>query len=438
MKQNTTLRSKAGRLFLLATLPFCGMGILSSCNEAAKEAKSLTLYDCQGKVVLQEENDTFVQRPDTTCTENGTYLDLSIFNYSLEKMAGLEEVHLTIDQELQDTTNRVLLEKMGEIDVDWGTVILMETATGDIRSMVSLRNIERDTLLPLGNLAMEHRFALGSTFKVASMLVAMEDGKVTPETMVDTGNGLYMMHGAVMKDWSYGGKGGFGVISVKEVLEQSSNIGVARLIDENYGREPEQFLSGLWRAGMGRPLEIPYARANEPRMKKVDDETWSETSLPWISIGYESLLTPMQICVFYNGIANQGRMVRPRLVTSTKKGDEVEEFQAATIVDSMASLEHIRQMQDMLENVVSAPSGTGKKAKADGFKVAGKTGTAQYRYGPSYDDAIEYFISFCGYFPADAPKYTSFVGIKKTGLPASGGGHCGPVFKEIAECIMDR
>lgn len=350
------------------------------------------------------------------------------------------DIMTTIDVDLQDAAEKAIRAQVNALNAEMGVVIVMEAATGDVKAMVNLGKASDGRYYEMMNYAISKRMEPGSTFKTASVMVALEDGVITPETMVDTGDGLYIMHKAKMKDWSYGGRGGFGYIDVKTVMEQSSNIGVSRLIDEHYGSNPKKFVEGLKRVGAGIPLDIPFPGAENPIMKQNPDDkkNWYSTTLAWMSIGYESLLPPISTCTFYNGIANNGTMVRPRFVKAIMENGIVkEEFPTEVLRQKMCSDKTLKQVRDILENVVSAPNGTGKKARCNQFRVCGKTGTAQVAGKGGYKNGgVEYLISFCGFFPAENPKYTCLVCIQKKGLPASGGGHCGPVFREVAQAVM--
>lgn len=349
------------------------------------------------------------------------------------------DIVTTIDVDLQDAAEKAIRAQVEALKAEMGVVIVMEAATGDVKAMVNLGRASDGRYYEMMNYAISKRMEPGSTFKTASIMVALEDGVITPETMVETGNGLYRMYGSNMKDWSYGGRGGFGMIDVKTVMEQSSNIGVSRLIDEHYHKNPTKFVDGLKRVGAGIPLDVPFPGSQNPRMKRPEDATWSKTTLAWMSIGYESLLPPISTCAFYNGIANNGKLVRPRFVKAVMEdGMVIEEFPVEVLREKMCSDKTLAQIKDILENVVSAPNGTGKKARCPQFKVCGKTGTAQVASGKGgyHSGQVEYLISFCGFFPAENPKYTCLVCIQKKGLPASGGGHCGPVFKEVAQAVM--
>lgn len=363
--------------------------------------------------------------------------------YDREPVNGHDLVS-TIDVTMQDIAEKALVNKLKEPDVhgEKGVVILMEVATGDIKALVSMtRYINPVTgeaeYYEAQNDAINALWEPGSTFKTGSIMVALEDGKITPETTVETGSGIYMMHGRPMKDHNWH-RGGYGTLTVTQVLEYSSNVGVSRLIDENYHNCPEKYVQGLRNLGVGINLGMPMGanpRIRTPNTDKIRGN-WSETALAWMSIGYETQIPPISTLAFYNAIANNGRMVRPRFVKAEmENGQVIREFPVVTLKEKICSDRTLHDIQTILEKVVS--EGLGRKAGNKRFKVSGKTGTAQVAKNGSYASR-SYMISFCGYFPSDAPKYSCIVCIRKDGLPASGGGQCGPVFSEISQLVMNQ
>lgn len=350
------------------------------------------------------------------------------------------DLETTIDVTLQDAAEKALMRKLKEINGEMGVAVLMETATGDIKAIVNLSKCDDGAYREIQNNAIGTRMEPGSTFKTASIMVALEDGKITKNDFIDTGNGQWPMHGRVMKDHNWR-RGGYGQISVPEVLMYSSNVGVSRIIDDNYHDEPEKYVDGLYKLGVGVPLNLPIVGCAEPfvRRPNKDKSNWSKTALPWMSIGYETLLTPVSTLTFYNAIANNGKMVKPRLVRAERKnGEVVREFPVEVIKEQICSEHTLNDIREILEMVVS--KGLGKKAGCKYFKVSGKTGTAQVSKGKGgyHSGTISYLVSFCGFFPSDAPKYSCIVAIQKNGTPASGGGQCGPVFSEIAQTVMAK
>ena len=332
------------------------------------------------------------------------------------------DIITTIDVGMQDIAEKALVDKLKEINGNVGVAILMEVATGDIKAIVNMTKCNDGVYREIRNNAVSDMMEPGSTFKTASIMVALEDGYITPDQEVDTKNGVYTMYGRQMKDHNWH-RGGYGVIDITKVLMVSSNIGVSRVIDENYHNQPEKYVEGLYKLGIATPLnlDIPGA-AKKPNIRKPTKENWYKTALPWMSIGYETQVPPMNTLAFYNAIANNGKMVKPRFVKSiVKDGELVEDIPVEVLNPAIASPKTIEQIQTILEKVVS--QGLGKPAGSKQFHVSGKTGTAQVSKGTGgyKTGTTQYLVSFCGYFPSEAPKYSCIVAIQKSGLPASGG-----------------
>jgi cell division protein FtsI (penicillin-binding protein 3) len=260
--------------------------------------------------------------------------------------------------------------------------------------------------------------------------------------VIHTGSGVMEMHGRLMKDHNWR-RGGYQDINVARALEVSSNIGVSYVIDKFYGSNPTKYVQGLYRVGIHEDLKIPLVGYQPPYIRMPDTKTtdrakyWSKTTLPWMSIGYETQIAPINTVSFYNAIANNGKMMKPRFVKQlVKDGQVIREFEPEVLKERIAKPQTIKTMQTILEHVVS--QGLGRKAGSRSFKVAGKTGTAQVadQYGSYHSGTTRYWLSFAGYFPADNPRYTCIVCLKKSGLPASGGGMSGVVFHRISEGVM--
>ena len=356
------------------------------------------------------------------------------------------DIVTTIDVGIQDLAERALIEELKDPQVhgDRGVVIVMDVPTGDIKAMVNMTKCADGEYREIKNLAVSNLLEPGSVFKTASIMVALDDGVVDTSYTVDTGCGIWKMYGRDMKDHNWR-RGGYQVISLPRSLEVSSNIGVSRIIDDHYHNNPEKFVEGIRRIGLASDLHLPIAGSTAPRirMPKKNERgqylNWSKTALAWMSIGYETQIPPISTVTFYNAIANNGKMMRPRFVKKvTKNGETVKEFPPEVIKASICKEKTLKEMQTILEHVVS--QGLGKKAGSKSFKVAGKTGTAQVSQGSGgYKTGItHYLLSFAGYFPADNPMYSCIVCIEKSGLPASGGGMSGVVFHNVAEGIMAR
>ena len=353
------------------------------------------------------------------------------------------DIVTTIDVGMQDLAERALIDELKLINGNVGVAIVMEVQTGDVKAIVNMTKCDDGEYREVKNDAVSDLLEPGSVFKTASIMVALDDGVVDTNYHVDTFGGIMDMHGAKMRDHNWH-RGGYGRLSLPQTLEYSSNIGVSRIIDEHYGKNPEKFVQGIHRLGLAEDLRIPLvgsspARIRMPKMDKTGKHwaNWSKTALAWMSIGYETQVPPISTLTFYNAIANNGKMMRPRFVKQVvKNGEVLMDFPPEVIREQICKEKTLKEIQTILYHVVS--QGLGKKAGSPSFKVAGKTGTAQISKGAGgyKSGQMNYLLSFAGYFPADAPRYSCIVCIQKSGLPASGGGMSGVVFHHIAEGIM--
>ncbi len=353
------------------------------------------------------------------------------------------DIVTTIDVNMQDMAERALINELKKDNASMGVAILMEVKTGDVKAIVNMSKRADGEYQESVNNAINYRCEPGSVFKTASILVALDDGMVDTSYVVHTGRGIMKMYGSYMKDHNWYRKG-YGDINVARTLEVSSNIGVSSVIDKFYHSNPSKYVEGIHRVGIGEDLKIPIIGYLPPLIKNPKtkstkrEEYWSKTTLPWMSIGYETQIAPINTLAFYNAIANDGKMMRPRFIKQIlKDGEVVYENHPEVIREQIAKPQSIKTIQTVLEHVVS--QGLGRKAGSHMFKVAGKTGTAQVALKEGgYKMGTWYWLSFAGYFPADDPKYSCIVCLKKPGLPASGGGMAGAVFHEISEGVMAK
>ena len=352
------------------------------------------------------------------------------------------DIVTTIDVSMQDLAERSLIEELKEINANVGVAIVMDVPTGDIKAIVNMEKCFDGEYREIHNHAVSDLLEPGSVFKPASILVALDDGVVDTTYRVETAGGVWPMYGRDMKDHNWR-KGGYGMLTLAQTLWYSSNIGVSRIIDDHYRNNPEKFVKGIYRTGLHDDLKIPLVGATSARIRMPHKnshgqyDNWAKTSLPWMSIGYETQVPPISTLTFYNTIANNGKMMRPRFVSKVvKNGETIMEFPPEVMRPQIAKEKSIKELQTILEQVVSV--GLGRKAGSPNFKVAGKTGTAQVSKGAGGYKAggTNYLVSFAGYFPADNPRYSCIVCIQKSGLPASGGSMSGKVFHDIAEGIM--
>lgn len=332
----------------------------------------------------------------------------------------------TIIPALQDAADSLLNDKLTEIDGLQGQVIVMEVQTGRILAMVGLERNFEGKFQPCRNFAYQQE--LGSVAKTASLLAALETGKVALTDTVGTGNGLWAVDNErYMKDHNWS-RGGYGMMTFEQALEVSSNIGISKAVMRAFGYDAQAFLDQLAKMSYGQPDSIEGIEGlGRTVYSSPKDSDWVNRRILWHAIGYERLMAPIQMLTFYNAIANDGRMVKPTL--TTKSHPEV-------INPQIASEKNIKLMQDALDHVVS--KGLGRKAGMSLLRVAGKTATSQVKsyYDHNDESVSEYQVGFCGYFPADAPRYSIIVSMNKLGLPASGGGMAGVVFHDIVEWML--
>lgn len=348
------------------------------------------------------------------------------------------DIITTIDVGMQDICEKALVDKLKEINATVGVAVLMEVATGEVKAIVNMTKGSDEQYHEIRNNAISDMMEPGSTFKTASIMVALEDGKITPNTEVNTGNGIMPMHGRHMRDHNWH-RGGYQIINVTQIMMYSSNIGVSHLIDKHYGSNPQKFIDGLKRMSIDQPLQLQISGEGKPNIRGTKERYFSKTTLPWMSIGYETQVPPLNILTFYNAIANNGVMVQPKFVRAAiRDGEVIQEYPTKVINPKICSDRTLTLIREILRTVVR--DGLAKPAGSKQFAVSGKTGTAQVSQGAAgyKSGQINYLVSFCGYFPSEAPKYSCIVSIQKPGLPASGGMMAGSVFGKIAERVYAK
>ncbi|TXK44484.1 transpeptidase family protein [Pontibacter qinzhouensis] len=344
------------------------------------------------------------------------------------------DIKTTIDINLQDVAENALYKALAKTDADYGCVIMMEVKTGEIKAIANLGKTKggyiEDYNYAVGN---QGRTEPGSTFKLASMMALFEHTNVKLSDSVDTGHGSFRIKGRTMTDSKIGG---YGKITVQEVFEKSSNIGVAKLTEEYFGNNPKAFTDYLNRFGLGSTLGFQMDGEARPYLKSPQDRSWSATSLASMSIGYELKLSPLQTLAFYNAVANNGVKIQPIIVKEIRKTDNViQTFQTRVLDEKICSDETLKKLRAMMEGVVE--HGTAKNIRSNDYKVAGKTGTARKVKNGKY--VKTYSTSFVGYFPADNPKYSCIVIIDSPrGVNVYGGDVAAPVFKELADKAYAR
>ena len=341
------------------------------------------------------------------------------------------DVHTTLNVDMQDIAEVALRKVMDTHNAASGIVVLMEVRTGDIKAMASLTKTGEGEYSEIQNNAVREIYEPGSTFKPVSMMVALDDGKISLTDSVYCENGVYTGFGGSRMTDSHR----YEWLDVPHIIANSSNIGTSKLIHAAYKDNPQDFVDGIYRTGINTHFGLQLTGTAAPVIRR--EGYWDATRLPWMSIGYNTQLPVVNTLAFYNGIANGGCMVAPRLVTQvTREGEVVQEFPVEVVRRHMCKDETLEKIKSMLELVVV--EGTGKNASSKYFTVAGKTGTAQLSQGDAgyKNGPLRYMVSFCGYFPADDPQYSCIVSVRTDGGAAGGATWAAPAFHEISEKVM--
>lgn len=344
------------------------------------------------------------------------------------------DIITTIDADIQDITERSLRDKLIETEAESGTAIIMEVKSGEIKGIVNLDRMSNGEYGEGNPNAFSYMNEPGSTFKTVTTMVALDDGVVTPTDSFHVGSGLFQYNKRWVRDhyWRRGQDRGY--LTVAEGMYVSSNIVMSKIVLKGYEDNPTRFVEGIDRIGLRKQLQwdVPLQGIEGTSSIRFPNDKvnyWSKTTLPWMSFGYESKIPPIYMLMFYNGIANGGKMIKPFIAKQFVEAGRVVKSTEAEVVNPMICKETtLQQIHEMLVGVVK--EGTAKVVASDYFAIAGKTGTAQIASGGAYGG---YYVSFCGYFPAEEPMYTIFVGLRKPKGVPSGGGMAGMVFKNIAE-----
>ena len=332
----------------------------------------------------------------------------------------------TISPALQHAADSLLNDKLTEINGLQGQVIIMNVQTGEILAMAGRERNFEGKFQPCQNFAYQQE--LGALTMTVSLLVGLESGKAHLSDVVDTGNGVWQIDDdRIMKDHNWR-RGGYGEVTLDRALGVSSNIGISKTIWSLFKGHEQDYFNKLDSMSFGQPSSIEGIEGLRPSVySSPKDSDWVNKDILWSAIGYNRKIAPIQMLTFYNAIANNGKMVKPTLVPGT----------AEVVNEQIAKKENIALMQQTLEHVVS--QGLGHKAGSAKILVAGKTGTSQVNEYYEGDNAVsEYQVAFCGFFPANKPKYSMIVSLNKIGLPASGGGMAGDAFHNIVEWMIDN
>lgn len=345
------------------------------------------------------------------------------------------DVISTIDVYIQDIAHHALLKQLEEYEADHGCVVVMETETGKVRAISNLGRAADGTYYETTNYAVAESHEPGSTFKLVDLMAILEDKVADTSTVYDTHGGVVKYYGRSVRDSH---TGGYGKISLARGFELSSNTVMVQAVYDNYKNDPAKFVNHIKNFGLDKPLGLDFKGEGKPIIPKPGDKSWSGISLPWMAFGYEVSVTPMQTLAFYNAVANNGVMVKPRFVSDIKEWNKtIKKFDTEVINQKICSPETLKKLKAVLANVVK--KGTASKLYSKDFSMAGKTGTAAVNYAKDGGSGKYYASSFVGYFPADHPKYSCIVVVHKPNTAKNnyyGADVAGPVFKRIAQKIF--
>ena len=347
------------------------------------------------------------------------------------------DIVTTINIDIQDIVHNELLSRVVELEAEAGSAVLMDVETGAIKAISNFRRMENGLYGEIYNDAIGRRSEPGSTFKLASTLALLDDGYCDLESTVDLKGGKLKFYDQWMYDSDMHGKS---KVTLTEAFEKSSNVGIAKLVHDHYNNKDGrvQFYDKLAQLGMTDKTNVEIVGEKAPKVKHPtkNKKQWYGTTIPWMAHGYELMNTPLQILMLYNAIANDGKVMKPYLVSEIKDGEKIIKSFEPKVVNSQIVKPHVvRDAQALLKGVVT--NGTGKKLQSKIVDIAGKTGTTRVNYASIKEgERKEYNASFAGYFPADAPKYSMIVVIYKPhGTAYYGASAAGPAYKKIAERV---
>jgi cell division protein FtsI (penicillin-binding protein 3) len=359
----------------------------------------------------------------------------------VEPIDGMD-VNTTLDIDLQDISEKALLDGVKQFGAAVGYAILMEVHSGEVKAIVNMQRNLDGSYTENRNGAVSDLVEPGSTFKVASLMAALDEGKVKLTDTINTYNGLYAFGSSIMTDHN-ANHGGYHKITLAQAIYASSNIGISRAIVKAYGSNPAAFVDKLYSMKLNEDMNLEIPGAAAPHIRHPHDKAaayWSNTTLPWMSVGYETQIPPIYTLAFYNSIANDGKLIKPFFVKSiSKNGQILKTFETKVINPAICKPTTLRDIRSTLLGVIEDKLGTAQGVRSKFVRIAGKSGTAQISKGKGgyKDGGKKHQVAFCGYFPYEHPLYTCIVVMREPsiGYP-SGGTMSGSVFKNIAERVM--
>ncbi len=346
------------------------------------------------------------------------------------------DLYTTLDVNIQEIVHNTLLGQLEKFEAEHGTAVVMEVKTGEIKAIANLGRTDEGKYYEKLNYAVGEAHEPGSTFKLMGMIAALEDKVIDYNSLINTGKGeLKFFDKYKVKDSK---RGGHGIITASKAFEVSSNVGLVKIIYDNYKDNPKKFVDRLYNLGLNKTLGLPIKGEGIPKIPYPTDSNWDGLDLPWMAYGYGVAITPLQTLAFYNAIANDGEMIKPRFISQISNLGNLptKVFSKQTLNPSVCSKETLNKVQQMLYNVVDKKWGTAFNIKDELLSMAGKTGTCQVDYT---SEEVQYISSFVGYYPVENPKYSCIVVIHR---PNKSIGYYGstvaaPVFKTIAKKIFN-
>ena len=346
------------------------------------------------------------------------------------------DLYTTLDVNIQEIVHNTLLGQLEKFEAEHGTAVVMEVKTGEIKAIANLGRTDEGKYYEKLNYAVGEAHEPGSTFKLMGIIAALEDKVIDYNSLINTGKGeLKFFDKYKVKDSK---RGGHGIITASKAFEVSSNVGLVKIIYDNYKDNPKKFVDRLYNLGLNKTLGLPIKGEGIPKIPYPTDSNWDGLDLPWMAYGYGVAITPLQTLAFYNAIANDGEMVKPRFISQISNLGNLptKVFSKQTLNPSVCSKETLNKVQQMLYNVVDKKWGTAFNIKDELLSMAGKTGTCQVDYT---SEEVQYISSFVGYYPVENPKYSCIVVIHR---PNKSIGYYGstvaaPVFKTIAKKIFN-
>ena len=346
-----------------------------------------------------------------------------------------KDIVTTLDVRIQDIAQYALQKGLEAESADHGCVIVMETNTGAIKAMANLKRGEDGQYYEAQNYAVSEFTEPGSTFKLVSAIALLEDGKISTKDTIDNSWGKWSWYDLDLEDAVKPKKRFY---TLGECLQYSSNVGTSKFVMQHYKKDPEKFTQHAMDLGLHIKPKFDIPSSNGPSIATPEKAGWSGTSLPSLSIGYSSQISPLQTLMLYNTVATKGKLMQPYMVKEIRhEGQTLSKIEPIVLKEQAISAKTAATLTEMLTQVID--NGTAIGIKTENYKIAGKTGTAwlsQGKAGYNQEKNRQFQASFAGFFPANNPQYTIVVVVNNPkGARYSGSQIAAPIFKNISDRI---